>query len=185
MASMKVRVARAGVLYVVRNPTTRVSRFAIRFVAKRVRRAAVARVEPVTAHPSRLVAVGGVAIVAGGLILWARRSTDAAASPAVHVPPVGAPMPAAEPTPVPGPAGAAVETVATPLASDDAALAARVERELFAGSPALGVSVEVAAGVVTLRGPVSDEDAAVRIVRDAEAIEGVRAVQSELEPTSS
>ncbi len=34
---------------------------------------------------------------------------------------------------------------------------------------------------MTLRGQVADEEAEVRVVRDAEKIEGVKAVQSELQ----
>jgi osmotically-inducible protein OsmY len=68
-----------------------------------------------------------------------------------------------------------------PVSGDDEALAMRVEKQLFGGAPPPGVTVESRAGVVTLRGPVADEQAEVRFVRDAEAIEGVKAVQSELQ----
>lgn len=63
----------------------------------------------------------------------------------------------------------------------DAALAARVEATLAADAAAQGVQVAASAGVVTLRGPVSDEAAETRVVRDAEQVQGVKAVQSELQ----
>ncbi len=120
-------------------------------------------------------------------------ATTASPPPPAAAPPAtsGAPLSAAAPpetrdapptTPTTSPAAEAAAVVAAAdVSDDDDALVARVEAKLFGGTPGVGVEVEVASGVVTLRGQVVDEEAEGRFVRDAEQVEGVKAVQSELE----
>jgi len=125
--------------------------------------------------------------------------TTAFPSPPAAAPPAtsGAPLSAATPpetrdapptTPTTSPAAEAAAVVAAAdVSDDDDALVARVEAKLFGGTPGVGVgvgvgvAVEAAGGVVTLRGQVVDEEAEGRFVRDAEQVEGVKAVQSELQ----
>lgn len=200
MPSAKTRVALAGGKHLVKHPRSRLTRFVVRFAARRVgaRIATATHAEAIPAtRGSRLTTVGGVVVVAGGIVVLVRRSgTRGPAASAVVVPVPHAPVPAAAPvapaaaaappsTPSTSPAAeaariTAVEAVASELGDGDAALVARVRAELFGGTPPLGVTVQSNAGVVTLRGQVADEEAEVRFVRDAERIEGVKAVQSEL-----
>lgn len=131
-----------------------------------------------------------VASAVAAVVLGALRRRRASATPvAPYVPPAHAPVGSAEPTSAPAPdmpaaddpapAGAAAE--AAEVGGDDAALAARVQQALFAGETALGVSIEARSGVITLRGKVHDPEDALRFVADAEAVDGVRAVQDDLE----
>ncbi len=120
-------------------------------------------------------------------------ATTAFPSPPAAAPPAtsGAPLSAATPpetrdapptTPTTSPAAEAAAVVAAAdVSDDDDALVARVEAKLFGGTPGVGVAVEAASGVVTLRGQVVDEEVEGRFVRDAEQVEGVKAVQSELQ----
>jgi hypothetical protein len=200
MASMKTRVAVAGGKYLVTHPRGRLTRVVVRFAVKRVSKklATATRVDAIPATGgSRLTTVAGIAVVAGGIVLLARRARTPEA-PSVVVPPPHAPFPAAAPaaappetrdapstTPTTSPAAeaasiVAMEAAAADLGDDDEALAARVQAELFGGTPPLNVSVESASGVITLRGTVADADAEGRFVRNAEAVPGVKAVQSEL-----
>ncbi len=94
-------------------------------------------------------------------------------------PPETADAPPISPTISPAADAAAVAATANLGASDDE-IVARVEAKLFGGTPGL-VKVEVSGGVVTLSGPVDDEEAEGRFVRDAEQVEGVKAVRSELQ----
>jgi len=185
MASVKTRLAFAGGKYLVTHPRSRVTRLVVRVAVRRLSKklalAAHADAIPAT-RGSRLATVVGVAAVAGGIgivVVVRRTRRPAAAESVVVVPPAHAPFPparAAEPAPTGPVAGGAAG-----VGDGDEALAARVEARLFGEAPALGVSVEAAGGVVTLRGKVADEEAEGRFVRDAEQVEGVKAVQSELQ----
>lgn len=194
MASVKTRVALTGGKFLITHPRSRITRFVVRFAVRRLTGKVVAATHadaiPAT-RGSRLVTVAGVVVVAGGIIYVVRRtSTAAAPAPSVAVPSPHAPFPAAPPAGAPPqsrdvpPASPTVSLVAEAAAEDlgtgDDALAARVTSTLFGAAPAIGVRVEATAGVVTLRGEVADEAAESRIVRDAEQIDGVKAVQSEL-----
>jgi BON domain len=200
MSSVKSRAARTGVKYVVTHPRSRITHFAVRFVMRRLTRK-VATSPGVEAIPavrgSRLTTVGGVVVVAGGIIMIARRGKSSDGPAAATTP---SPFPAATSTPAPFPAAAAAAappetrdapsvTPTTSQAAEAAAietgesedeLVARVEAKLVDGAPTTAIDVEANAGVITLRGEVADEDAEARVVRDAEAVDGVKAVQSEL-----
>ncbi len=199
MPSVKTRVAITGGKYLVTHPRSRLTRWVIRFVARRVgtRLARLANRGP---FALRLVVVGwlaavvaGSAVVAGGVAFVVRRRRRRAAAREAVAPLVTPPFPpsAATPpetrdapstTPTTSPASeAAALTAAAAVGDGDDAVVARVNAQLFGGTPPLGVTVESNSGVVTLRGQVADEEAEVRIVRDAERIEGVKAVQSELQ----
>ena len=78
----------------------------------------------------------------------------------------------------------AAEADAGQAGGGDDALVARVKAELFGGTPPADFTVESESGVITLRGSVPDEEAEVRFVRDAESVDGVKAVQSELQTAS-
>lgn len=200
MSSVRTRVALAGGKYLITHPRGRITRlvvrFAVRKLAKKLVAATHAEAIPAT-RGSRLLTVAGVLVVAGGIIVLVRRSTakDSSEESPPAVPPAHAPFPAAAPaaappesrdapstTPVTSPAA---EAAAMGVGEGDDVLVARVEAELFGGSAPLGVTVSSTAGVVTLRGQVADEEAEVRVVRDAEKIDGVKAVQSELETAGS
>ncbi len=200
MSSVKSRVAFAGGKYLVKHPRSRVTRLVVRLAVRRVAKKLVAATHAdaiPAARGSRVTTVVGIAAVAGGIVLVVRKTAKPAApESAVTVPPPYAPFPPAADA-GPEAAGAPAETrdapptspttspaaeaAAAEVGGDDEALVARVEAKLFSGAPALGVTVESQAGVVTLRGRVADEEAEGRFVRDAETIEGVKAVQSELE----
>jgi len=197
MATVKSRIALAGGKYLVTHPRSRLTRVVVRFVVRRVSKKVVTATHldaiPAT-RGSRLVTVAGIAVVAGGIVIVVRKSTKSAeAQPADAVPSPHAPFPPAAgtppetrdappTTPTTSPAAEAAAVVAAADVSDnDDALVARVEAKLFGGAPGLGVEVEAASGVVTLRGQVVDEEAEGRFVRDAEQVEGVKAVQSELQ----
>ena len=94
-------------------------------------------------------------------------------------PPETADAPPVSPTISPAAEAAAVAATDN-LGDSDDEIVARVEAKLFGGAPGL-VKVEVSGGVVTLSGPVDDEEAEGRFVRDAEQVEGVKAVRSELQ----
>ncbi len=192
--TVKTRLAVAGGKYLVTHPRSRITRFVVRFAVRKLSNKIVdathADAIPAT-RGSRLVTVAGVVVVAGGIVYVVRRSSgDAPTSPAVFVPPASAPFPAAAPAAAPPesrdapPAtpttNLAAEAAAEELGDGDEALVARVVARLFDGTPALGVEVAATAGVITLRGEVADEAAEGRFVRDAEQVEGVKAVQSEL-----
>jgi hypothetical protein len=204
MSSVKSRVALAGGKYLVTHPRSRLThavvRFALRRVSKKVVTATHADAIPAT-RGSRLTTVIGVAAVAGGIVLVVRRTTKRADAPStVAVPAPYAPFPPAAGAP-PEAAGAPPETrdappvtpttspaaeaaavaAAADLGDSDDDLAARVEARLSADAPDLGVRVEASSGVVTLSGQIDDEEAEGRVVRDAERVEGVKAVQSELQ----
>ena len=199
MPSVRTRVAFAGGKYLITHPRGRITRLVVRLVVRKVSRKLVtvthAGAIPAT-RGSRLATVVGVIVVAGGIVYVVRRTNGSShAESAVTVPPPHAPFPAASPvaappesrdapssTPVTSPAA---EAAASGVGEGDDALVARVEAGLFGGTAPLGVSVSSTAGVVTLRGQVADEEAEVRFVRDAEAIDGVKAVQSELETVGS
>jgi len=197
MATVKSRVALAGGKYLVTHPRSRLTRFVVRVVVRRVSRKVVAatHVEAIPAtRGSRLVTVVGIAVVAGGIVVIVRRTTKRAdGASAAAVPPPYAPFPPAggappetrdapPATPTTSPAAeAAAVAAAAGVSDEDGALAARVEAKLVGGLPGVGVEVEVVSGVVTLRGQVADEEAEGRFVRDAEQVEGVKAVQSELQ----
>lgn len=200
MASVKTRVALAGGKYLVTHPRGRITRLVVRLAVRRLSKKAVA-VTHYDALPevrgSRVTTLAGIAAVAGGIVLVVRRTTRApAAAPSVVVPPPNAPFPAAaggsappetrdapptNPTTSPAAEAAAVAVGDGDGDDDDDAIVARVQRELFGGTPPLGVTVEASSGVVTLRGTVADEEAEGRFVRDAELVDGVKAVQSELQ----
>ena len=197
MATVKSRVALAGGKYLVTHPRSRLTRFVVRFAVRRVSKKVVTatHVDAIPAtRGSRVVTVVGVVVVAGGIVLIVRRITkreDAqpvgTVTPAYPpVPPVGATPPETRdappiiPTTSPAAEAAAV-AAASDVSDDDDALAARVEARLFGGLPSVAVEVEAVSGVVTLRGQVVDEEAEGRFVRDAEQVEGVKAVQSELQ----
>ena len=160
-------------------------------------------------HAARAAAVASPAMQAAPSTAAAASSSSGTAAggppPAASAPP--APFPAAAPaaappetrdapstTPTTSPGAeaaaasgseAADEAASTHdqgAATDDPALAARVQAQLV--DDAAGLEVEASAGVVTLRGRVEDEAAETKVVRDAELIEGVKAVQSELETAS-
>jgi osmotically-inducible protein OsmY len=63
---------------------------------------------------------------------------------------------------------------------NDAGLKAKVESEIFreADAPKDKVSVDVADGVVTLRGELGAEDEASRLEQDASSVDGVREVRN-------
>lgn len=193
--TVKTRVVVAGGKYLVTHPRSRITRvvvrFAVRKLSDKIATATHADAIPAT-RGSRLVTVVGVVVVAGGVVYVVRRSTRSEdAAPSVTVPAPNAPFPAAAPAAAPPESrdapplsptvSLAAEAAAEELGGDDDdALAARVVARLFDGTPALGVEVAATAGVITLRGEVADEDAEGRFVRDAEQVEGVKAVQSEL-----
>ncbi len=199
MPSAKTRIAVTGGKFLITHPRSRITKFVVRFAVRKLSKKAVAATH-YDAIPevrgSRLITVGsiaGVAAVAGGIVVAARR-TKSTASPVV-VPPANAPFPAAtggsappetrdapSTTPTTSPAA---EAAAEVLGDGDDAIVARVQSKLFGGTPPLGVTVEAHAGVVTLRGQVADEEAEGLLVRDAETIEGVKAVQSELQTAGS
>ncbi len=208
MASVKTRVALTGGKYLLTHPRSRLTRFVVRFAARKLRSriATATRVEAIPAtRGSRLTTVLGVAVVAGAVVIVVRRAARRPEpAPSVTVPPPYAPVapaatsrpaapepreapPAAAATSPAAEAAASVEAAAnlaaaaTDVGEGDDAVVARVQAKLFGGTPPLGVSVEAHAGVVTLRGTVADQDAETRFVRDAEQIEGVKAVQSELQ----
>jgi len=199
MATVKSRVALAGGKYLVTHPRSRLTSFVVRFAVRRVSKKLVTatHVDAIPAtRGSRLVTVVGVAVVAGGIVVIVRKTTKReGAQPAATPPQPYAPFPPAAgtppetrdappTTPTTSPAAEAAAVAAAAEVSDgDDALAARVEATLFGGSPGIGigVAVEAAGGVVTLRGQVADEEAEGRFVRDAEQVEGVKAVQSELQ----
>ncbi len=197
MATVKSRVALAGGKYLVTHPRSRLTRFVVRFALRRVSKKVVTatRIDAIPAtRGSRLVTVVGVVVVAGGIVLIVRRITKREdAQPAGTVTPAYPPVPpvdAAPPetrdappaTPTTSPAAEAAAVVAAAdVSDDDDVLVARVEARLFGGLPSVGVEVEAVSGVVTLRGQVADEEAEGRFVRDAEEVEGVKAVQSELQ----
>lgn len=192
--TVKTRLAVAGGKYLVTHPRSRITHFVVRFVARKLSgklvEATHADAIPAT-RGSRLVTVVGVVVVAGGIIYVVRRSASSAdAASSVEVPSPHAPFPAAAPAAAPPESrdapptsptvSLAAEAAAEDVGDGDEALVARVTAQLFDGSPALGVEVAASAGVITLRGEVADEEAEVRFVRDAEQVEGVKAVQSEL-----
>ncbi|MCW3012127.1 MAG: hypothetical protein JWO90_2531, partial [Solirubrobacterales bacterium] len=77
MASMKTRVAVAGGKYLVTHPRGRLTRVVVRFAVKRVSKklATATRVDAIPATGgSRLTTVAGIAVVAGGIVLLARRA---------------------------------------------------------------------------------------------------------------
>ncbi|MBA2347264.1 MAG: BON domain-containing protein, partial [Solirubrobacterales bacterium] len=94
--------------------------------------------------------------------------------------PAAAPPESRDAPPVSPTVSLPAEAAAEEIGDGDEALVARVTAQLFDGAPALGVEVAASGGVVTLRGEVADEEAEGRFVRDAEQVEGVKAVQSEL-----
>jgi osmotically-inducible protein OsmY len=67
---------------------------------------------------------------------------------------------------------------------DDVALAHKVETEIFRApdAPKGAVSVDVQAGVASLRGEVADEQWITRLGEDAEKVDGVKAVNNLLHP---
>lgn len=196
MLTVKTRIALKGGRYLATHPRSWLTRVVVRFAIRRLtgKLAGVTHAEAIPAtRGSRLTTVAGVAAVAGGIILVVRR---AAASPnvtetAVTVPPPFAPFPAAagaaappetrDAPPTSPTTSPAAEAAAADVGEGDDALVVRVRSELFGGTPPLGVTVESHSGVITLRGRVADLDAESRFVRDAEAIDGVKAVQSELQ----
>lgn len=168
MASLKVRAARAGAKYAVTHPRSRLTRLAVRVVVRRLIKRAIARVG--------LLAFAWLAFITAGVVLAVRRRKRGATAP--YVPsPVSPTSPSAA---APLETHDAATTNPIQARSDDQGLAARVAAELSVGAAAL--MVEANAGVVTLRGPVADEETESRFVRDAEAVPGVKAVQSELHP---
>ena len=192
MPSVKSRAAFTGGKYLVTHPTSRVTRLVVPFVARRVRRRLAGATHADAIPPtrgSRLTTVAGVAFVAGGIVFVVRRAAKRSRSQPEPV--ATAPVPSA---PFPSVAGAPPEARDAPPVSPSAgpgteaeggvgddALAARVQAKLFGGTPPAGVTVESHGGVITLRGRVADEAAEGRFVRDAETIDGVKAVQSELQ----
>ena len=193
MPSVKSRVAFAGGKYLLKHPRSRITRIVVRFAVGRVSKKLVAATHadaiPAT-RGSRVTTVAGIAAVAGGIVLVVRRTTKKTAPEStVAVPPPYAPFPPAagappetrDAPPTSPTTSPAAEAAAAELGDGDDALVARVQAKLFSGTPPLGVTVESHAGVVTLRGRVADEEAEGRFVRDAETIEGVKAVQSELQ----
>lgn len=196
MASVKSRAARTGAKYVVTHPRSRVTRFAVRFVLRRLGKR-VGKTTAVAAIPevrgSRVPTVVGVVAVAGGIVLLARRTRSDAPAPAAAASTPPAPFPAAAPAAAPpetrdapstrpttSPAAeAAAATAVAADGDDDATLIARVQGKL-SETAAVSVVVEAASGVITLRGDVADEEAERRLVSDAEQVRGVKAVQSEL-----
>ena len=192
--TVKTRLAVAGGKFLITHPRSRITRFVVRFAVRKLSgkfvEATHADAIPAT-RGSRLVTVAGVVVVAGGIVFIVRRSTRSDASGSgITVPPPNAPFPTAAPAaappesrdapPVSPTVNLAAEAAAEEIGDGDDALAARVTARLFGATPALGVEVAATAGVITLRGEVADEDAEGRFVRDAEQVEGVKAVQSEL-----
>ncbi len=192
--TVKTRLAVTGGKYLVTHPRSRITRFVVRFAVRKLsdKLQEVTHADAIPAtRGSRLVTVAGVVVVAGAVVYVVRRSIRVEdPAPSVAVPPSNAPFPAAAPAAAPPesrdapPASPTVslaaEAAAEEIGDGDEALAARVVARLFDGTPALGVEVAATAGVITLRGEVADEEAEGRFVRDAEQVEGVKAVQSEL-----
>lgn len=145
----------------------------VAFVVRRRRRRAVAEATPTPAPPMAFVPEARGPDAAAPV---REAPTHEAATPAPFVPEEPAPVTFSPPVPAP----AADEFGPAPDAADDA-LVARVEARLFGEAAAPSVKVEVSSGVVTLRGEVDDEEAERVLVKDAERVEGVKAVQSELE----
>lgn len=194
MSSVKSRLALAGAKYLVTHPRGRVTRLVVGFAVRRASKKIVTAVHtdaiPAT-RGSRLVTVVGIVAVAGGIVLIVRRAARPERTGTPTVPPPYAPFPSADgappetrdappSTPAMSPIGAA----AAEIGADDDALVGRVRETVFGGTPPVGVTVEAQAGVVTLRGAVADVDSELRFVRNAESIEGVKAVQSELQTTA-
>ena len=183
MSSVKARAIRVGAKYLITHPRSRLTRVTIalvrRAVAKRLRAIpAVAAVPPL--RGSRLATLAAVAVAAGAIVLAIRRGKARASAPTE----TGETSSTRPTTPPPAAGGAAAtpaaEAGATPAADGDDALVARVQDTLSAGAAAVGVAVAAKAGVVTLTGHVVDQDTELRFVRDAEGVEGVKAVRSEL-----
>ncbi|HKJ35728.1 MAG TPA: BON domain-containing protein [Solirubrobacterales bacterium] len=111
-----------------------------------------------------------VVLVIGGIAAVVYAVRKATGSPADELP-----SPDVTPT---APAGPTDDRL------NDPALKAKVESELFADeeveAPKSDVLIDVADGVVTLRGSVESEERAVELVAVAEEIDGVRRVESEL-----
>lgn len=202
MASLKTRAALAGGKYLVTHPRGRLTRFVVRFAVRRVGKKLVSASHTSALPKSRairIVVLGWIVIVLSGTGLIAfvvrRRRRRAAATLARMPQPVTptpvssvSPTPPAEPTGPAAEAGAitAADAEAGKAGDGDEALVARVTAELSGGttSPA-DLSVESDSGVITLRGSVPDEGAEVRVIRDAELVDGVKAVRSELQTASA
>lgn len=193
MSSVKTRVAIVGGKFLLTHPSSRITRLVVRLVVRRVRgkllSATHAEAIPAT-RGSRLTTIVGIAVVAGGIVLLVRKAgTPEQETSVVTVPPPHAPFPPAATTPpetreappVTPTASPAAEAAAADVGTDDAALVMRVKAKLFGGIPPLGVTIESHSGVVTLRGRVADQEDEGRLVRSAEQVEGVKAVQSELQ----
>lgn len=191
MPSVKSRVALAGGKYLITHPRGRITRLVVRLAVRRLSGKLVSATHADAIPPvrgSRLTTIAGIAAVAGGIVLVVRRTTKSeTAASTVDVPAPYAPFPPAAGAP-PESRDAPPSTPTTSMAAEaadvgdgDDALVARVQAKLFGGTPPLGVTVESHAGVITLRGKVADDEAEVRFVRDAETIEGVKAVRSELQ----
>ncbi len=207
MPSAKTRLALKGGKYLVTHPRSRLTRLVVRFVGRRVgsRLARLTQTGVLSRSLAlRIVVLGWIAAVVsgsvllfGGIAFVVRRRRRRAAARLATAPRVTPPFPpsastplatrdAPPATPTTSPAAEAaaitgVHAAASDVGDGDDAVVARVQAKLFGGTPPLGLTVESNAGVVTLRGQVADEDAEVRFVRDAETIEGVKAVQSELQ----
>lgn len=191
MPSVKTRLAFALGKHLVTHPRSRLTRFVLRFAAWLLVKKVVAST-PVGAVPatrgSRLTTIAGVAAVAGAITFVARRTirarSDASGTdltPAPFASGAGAPPETRDAPPTTPTADLAAEAAAADGGESDDALVRRVSAELFGGTPPVGVTLAANAGVVTLRGTVADEAAEGALVRDAEAIAGVKAVQSELQ----
>ncbi|MBA2349545.1 MAG: hypothetical protein H0V81_14760, partial [Solirubrobacterales bacterium] len=78
--TVKTRLAVAGGKYLVTHPRSRITRFVVRFAARKLSdkfvEATHADAIPAT-RGSRLVTVAGVVVVAGGIVYVVRRSTRA------------------------------------------------------------------------------------------------------------
>lgn len=153
MSTVKTRVAAAGGRFLIKRPRSRLTRFVVRLVLRRVsgKLAAVAHVDAIPApRGSRLTTAAGVAAVAGGVTFLARRHTSAAKQEPAYVPPV-APVPAAAQAPPTTPAMSPAAEV--PPTSPAAEVPPAEE------PPA----VEAAAAAPVAEAPAADSSAAERI----------------------
>lgn len=190
MPSVKTRLAFAVGKHLLTHPRSRLTRYVIRFAVWLLVKRVVAT--PAGSIPatrgSRLTTVAGIAAVAGGVAFVARRTAKArhdVSASNIEPAPFG-PSAASEPQtrdapPTTPTADPSAEAGTEEGGESDDALVRRVSAELFGGTPPVGVTLAANAGVVTLSGSVADEAAEGALVRDAEAIEGVKAVQSELQ----
>lgn len=129
--------------------------------------------EPPVPERRRRPLVVAVFIAGGAALVYAIRKATSGSSEEL-------PSPTVTPT---APAGPTDDRL------NDPALKAKVESELFADGDVSAdkgdVLIDVADGVVTLRGSVGSDERIVELVAVAEGIDGVRRVESELNAASA